>query len=121
MFYESVLGQKAGREYKEYVVFNFFGHQLVCHLDPQGIDQTVKMYPRHFGIIFDTKELFMETHKRAKDQKASFFEDLFERFQENPAWHWSFFLIDPSNNLIEFKYYKYAEQILGIESQENKI
>lgn len=112
-FYEAVLNQKAGRAYKDYVVFNFFGHQLVCHLDPTGIDKEVKMYPRHFGIIFDTKETLLETYQKAKESDASFYEDLFERFVDQPGWHWSFFLIDPSNNLIEFKYYQYADQILN--------
>ena len=112
IFYEGILNQRAGREYDDYVVFNFFGHKFVCHLDPSSIDKEVKMSPRHFGIILNKKEDLLKLYENSKEKNASFYEDLFERFTDKPGWHWSFFLIDPSNNLIEFKYYQHAKQVL---------
>ena len=110
-FYNAALGAHIGREYPGYVIFNFFGHQLVCHMDKDAIDKEVSMYPRHFGIIFNDKTSFDNIYCIAKKLNLKFYEDIFERFSEMPSWHWTFFLIDPSNNLIEFKYYKYPESI----------
>jgi len=104
-FYTKVLKAKVGREYPQYVVFNVYGHQLVTHLAPEDVPKKVKMYPRHFGPVLESMEEFNEVYERAKKQGTPFFEERFERYQNKPGWHHSFFLIDPSNNLIEVKYY----------------
>ena len=98
-FYSTSLGAGIGREYSGYVIFDFFGHQLVCHLDADKIDTEVSMYPRHFGVILKDKEYFDRIYQNAINKDLKFYEKLFERFQGKPGWHWSFFLIDPSNNL----------------------
>lgn len=110
-FYVETLGAEIGREYDDYVIFNFFGHQVVAHLNSEGIAKDVSMYPRHFGIIFENEECFQSIYFKAKTANAKFFEELFERFHGRPAWHWTFFLVDPSNNLIEFKYYKQKRSV----------
>lgn len=104
-FYTKAFGASVGREYKHYIIFNFFGHQVVTHLHPEGISKEVKMYPRHYGIIFEKRKDFDKVYKMCKDASISFFEDLFERYQNQSGWHFSFFVSDPSNNLIELKYY----------------
>lgn len=104
-FYTKAFGATIGREYGHYVIFNFFGHQVVTHLNPEGIDKDVKMYPRHYGIIFDNREDFDSVYDMCKEVSAPFYEDLFERHQNTNGWHFSFFVSDPSNNLIELKYY----------------
>ncbi len=111
-FYDRSLGADVGREYPGYVIFNFFGHQLVCHLHDK-IDEEVQMYPRHFGIIMEDKPTFDAVYQKAKAAGVKFYEELFERFANKPAWHWSFFLIDPSNNLIEFKFYKNQDLVFA--------
>jgi extradiol dioxygenase family protein len=112
-FYAGGCGAVIGREYSDYVIFNFFGHQVVAHLNPEGISKIVTMYPRHFGIIFEDKNTFDKLYSNAKNSNLNFYEELFERFVEKSGWHWSFFLVDPSNNLIEFKYYKSHLSIFG--------
>ena len=104
-FYTQVFEAKIGREYPHYVVFNFYGHQLVCHLAPEDVPKELKMYPRHFGRIFEQKEDFDALYERAKKVQTPFFEESFERFPRTVGWHYSFFLVDPSNNLIEIKHY----------------
>ncbi len=104
-FYTESLGALIGREYDNYVIFNFFGHQVVTHLNPDGVEKEVKMYPRHYGIIFEKKEDFDSVYNKCIETKAPFFENLFERYKEQTGWHFSFFVSDPSNNLIEIKYY----------------
>lgn len=104
-FYTKAFGASIGREYEHYVIFNFFGQQLVTHLDVEGASKEVKMYPRHQGIIFESRQDFDDIYMRCKQMNAPFFEELFERYQNQAGWHFSFFVYDPSNNLIELKYY----------------
>nr|VFK47820.1 MAG: hypothetical protein BECKTC1821D_GA0114238_10525 [Candidatus Kentron sp. TC] len=37
-FYEGKLGCTLARRYDDRVTFNFFDHQIVCHLHPDKID-----------------------------------------------------------------------------------
>ena len=112
-FYAESLGADIGREYPGYVIFNFYGHQVVCHHNSDEIEQTPSMYPRHFGIIFEDQNSFEIAYNKAKENNLNFFEDKFERLIDKPGWHLSFFLSDPSNNLVEFKYYKSKDSIFG--------
>jgi extradiol dioxygenase family protein len=112
-FYAGILDLGVGREYPEYVIFDFFGHQLVCHLAPEKVDDCVEdMYPRHFGLILPTIEKLQAVYQRAKERGATVYKDMFERHKEKSGWHAAFFLVDPSNNLVEFKYYYDTESIL---------
>lgn len=104
-FYSSCFGAEIGREYGNYVIFNFFGHQLVTHLDVDRIEKKPNMYPRHFGIIVHSKEDLTSLYEKCKEHGAEFFEEMFERYNGQHGWHYSFFVSDPSNNLIEVKYY----------------
>jgi extradiol dioxygenase family protein len=64
------------------------------------------MYPRHFGITFCDERSFRVFHARAEAKGAVFFRPLFVRFGGRDDEHLSFFLQDPSNNLLEFKHYR---------------
>lgn len=104
-FYIVGLGCQLARRYQDRITLNFFGDQVVCHKDPKGIDLNPKIYPRHAGITFYCENDFKKLLKRAEEKKLTFFKDLFIRFANKPEEHKTFFLIDPSNNLLEFKYY----------------
>lgn len=110
-FYKKVFAATIGREYSNYTVYNFYGMQLVLHLDKDAVPDKVKMYPRHFGIIFDNKNEFDSLYNNCKKQKVKMFQELFERYKNQHGWHASFFLQDPNNNLIEIKYYYNTEDI----------
>ncbi|RHW38958.1 glyoxalase [Neobacillus notoginsengisoli] len=103
-FYEK-LGCRLARRYHDRVTFDFFGDQVVCHLNPDQIDPAPKMYPRHFGITFLNREEFDEALEHATKYELSFFQELMVRFAGKREEHVTFFLIDPANNLLEFKYY----------------
>ncbi|WP_018664741.1 VOC family protein [Heyndrickxia acidiproducens] len=103
-FYKN-LGCTLARRYDDRVTFNFFGDQVVCHLNPEKIDQSPKMYPRHFGITFLNKDEYLKTLEFAKANHLKFFQEQMVRFGGKPEEHYTFFLQDPSNNLLEFKYY----------------
>jgi extradiol dioxygenase family protein len=103
-FYEK-LGCKLARRYHDRVTFDFFGDQVVCHLNPESIDPNPKMYPRHYGITFLNEEEFYQTLEHAKANELKFFQDKMVRFGGKREEHYTFFLQDPANNLLEFKYY----------------
>jgi len=104
-FYTEVFGAKVGRSYSSYIIFDFFGHQVVCHHEPGSEKNPLKMYPRHFGLIVKSLSELKAIYERCKKANAPFFEEMFERFANKPGWHHSFFVYDPTHNLIEFKYY----------------
>ena len=64
------------------------------------------MYPRHFGWIVDDESNYKEILENARRNQIKFFKEDFRRYLNEPSEHRSFFLQDPSNNLIEFKWYK---------------
>jgi extradiol dioxygenase family protein len=103
-FYEK-LGCKLARRYHDRVTFDFFGDQVVCHLNPESIDLKPKMYPRHYGITFLNEAEFYQTLEHAKKHQLTFFQDKMVRFGGRREEHITFFLQDPANNLLEFKYY----------------
>lgn len=103
-FYADLLGCKTARRYDDRITFNFFDHQLVCHLSPEKIDPSPEIYPRHFGITFSRLEDYRSMLERAKANGVAFFTQPFTRFDGLRERHESFFLRDPANNLVEFKY-----------------
>ncbi|RKL65660.1 glyoxalase [Salipaludibacillus neizhouensis] len=103
-FYEK-LGCKLARRYQDRVTFDFFGDQVVCHLNPDEIDEIPKMYPRHSGITFTNKGEYETCLRLAMDEELPFFQEEMVRFKGKPEEHLTFFLVDPANNLLEFKYY----------------
>lgn len=104
-FYVGKLGCQLARRYADRVTLNFFGDQLVCHLAPDKIDLDPQMYPRHFGVTFKQKEDFESLLKLAKEHDIEFFQDVSVRFPGKVEEHLMFFLKDPSNNLLEIKFY----------------
>ncbi|MCP3764109.1 VOC family protein [Domibacillus sp. A3M-37] len=104
-FYEK-LGCKLARRYSDRVTFDFFGDQVVCHLSPESVDTSPKIYPRHFGMTFVNRKEFDELLQFAVKQDLPFFQRPMVRFEGKQEEHITFFLRDPSNNLLEFKWYQ---------------
>jgi hypothetical protein len=109
-FYKK-LGCTVARSYEDRVNINFFGDQVVCHLSPDKIDSNPQMYPRHFGITIKDGDEYDRFLEQVKSEKLPFFKEPFCRYEGKKEEHRSFLLIDPSNNLIEFKYYKNSEMM----------
>jgi extradiol dioxygenase family protein len=105
-FYVTKLGCKLARRYPDRITLDFFGDQLVCHLsDESKIERHPTMYPRHFGITFYERAHFDQLLALARAREIPFFQEPTVRFEGRPEAHLTFFLIDPSNNLLEFKHY----------------
>jgi extradiol dioxygenase family protein len=105
-YYVNRLKCGSARRFDDRITVNFFGDQVVCHLSPDRVDRAPDMYPRHFGMTLKERPDFERILQRALEHELAFFKPLFVRFSGQPEEHSAFFLIDPSNNLIEFKHYK---------------
>lgn len=103
-FYVTKLGCKLARRYDDRITLDFFGDQVVCHLSDQ-IDRDPRMYPRHFGVTFKDRREFDAVLHLARERHLPFFQEPTSRFEGLVEEHLTFMLIDPSNNLLEFKYY----------------
>lgn len=113
-FYAGKLGLKIGRKYPGHFVMDFYGSQVVCHFSKSERQYEVKpqMYPRHFGVLIPSRDGLLELW--LKYRETSFVADpYFVRKEGEFAEHHTFFLKDPSNNLIEFKWYLNEEAIFG--------
>jgi hypothetical protein len=110
-FYVDLLGAKLARRYADRITLDFFVDQLVCHLVCPAATQTamagdLELYPRHFGITFVAEEEFLALYELVSLRKVPVFSDMKTRFEGLAEVHQSLVLVDPSDNLIEFKHYK---------------
>ncbi|MFP9130332.1 VOC family protein [Niallia sp. BSM11] len=103
-FYEKLGCSVIKRDFQK-VTFNFYGDLLVCHVDPDRIDFEPKMYSRHYGMTFSDKEEFDHILASANKHDLLFFKETMVHLQGKQGEHINFFLIDPSNNILEFNYY----------------
>jgi extradiol dioxygenase family protein len=110
-FYGTLFGCPEGRSAAEWVDFDFFGHQLVAHLDPSRrplhfneVDGKEVPVP-HFGVVlaWQTWETLAE---RLRTGGARFVIEPGIRFRGEAGEQATFFLLDPSGNALEFKAFK---------------
>lgn len=110
-FYGELLGCPEGRSSDHWVDFDFFGHQLVCHLDAREpgagealhneVDHDQVPVP-HFGVVLD----WDDWHKLAERLGAADMDFVLEprvRFQGQVGEQATMFFTDPSGNALEFK------------------
>lgn len=112
-FYYHKLGFSLGRESENALILNFGSHQIVAHKIDVILPPQEGIYPRHFGLIFLEQDEFNAFLIRIKEQQVPFEIPLKTRFKDTRIEHQSFFLKDPSNNLLEFKYYHFTSAIFG--------
>jgi hypothetical protein len=111
-FYGELFGCPEGRSSDEWVDFNFFGHQLVCHLvaDAGGraahnpVDGHDVPVP-HFGMVLEMPE-WEELAARLKKAGIAFVIEPHVRFHGQPGEQATMFLTDPSGNALEFKSFR---------------
>ena len=116
-FYVEGLGCEAGREGPGSLILNLSGHQLVAHVVPDLEKQVGGMqkgiYPRHFGITFETEEEWEDFLANARSKGLTFYQQPKHRFKGERIEHRTFFLEDPFENLLEFKFYRYPSAVFG--------
>lgn len=112
-FYLDKLGCHLGRESEHALILQLGSHQIVAHKVEKLPGAPKTIYPRHFGLIFLKKQEFETFIHGLKTKQIDFEIPLKTRFPNTKIEHQSFFLKDPSNNLLEFKYYTYPSAIFG--------
>ena len=115
-FYREVLGCEEGRSSDHWVDFNFFGHQLVLHIDSSkayilnenSVDGKSVPVP-HFGIVLDWN-VFENFEKKIRN-KVKFIIEPYIRFEGQAGEQKTMFFKDPSGNALEFKTFKNINQL----------
>jgi extradiol dioxygenase family protein len=110
-FYGDSLGCTEGRSSHEWVDFDFFGHQLVAHLDPvrprlHFNDVDAKKVPvPHFGVVLDWEQ-WQTFSARLREAGMEFVIEPGIRFRGQVGEQATMFLFDPSGNALEFKAFR---------------
>lgn len=118
-FYVDLLGCSVGRESATWIDFNFFGHQVTTHLSPEE-PQPAATNPvdgqqvpvRHFGVILDW-DAWQALAERLTQADISFLIEPYIRFRGQVGEQATMFLLDPSQNGLEFKAFRDQEQIFA--------
>lgn len=108
-FYGLKLGFIEGRSSENWVDYNFFGHQLVCHVGETNsfsnkVDGKDVPIP-HFGILLEWEE-FDNFFNKLKENDIKFVIEPYLRFEGLPGEQKTMFFKDPFGNALEFKSFK---------------
>jgi len=112
-FYVDGLGCMLGRESSSAVTLELAGHQLVAHRSEKSMASQAGIYPFHFGLVFKDEKDWQALVDRGKAKGLKFYQQPRRRFAGTRIEHRTFFLEDPSGNLLEFKHYTHESAIFG--------
>ena len=115
-FYGDLLGCREGRSADAWVDFDFFGHQLVCHVVADAAGDKPAHNPvdghdvpiPHFGMVLEMAdwEALAATLRKAG---TAFVIEPHVRFRGQSGEQATMFLTDPSGNALEFKSFRDIE------------
>ena len=120
-FYEEILGCSPGRFSEEWADYDFFGHQLVIHVDPNHkaskhhneVDGKSVPIP-HFGVVVPWNQFDLFS-KNLKKNGVEFVIEPYTRFENLPGEQKTLFFYDNSGNALEFKSFKNIEMLFSTE------
>ena len=110
-YYRDTLGLREGRSSKKWTDFDFFGHQLVCHVSDSINEQVTnpvdgeEVPVPHFGVVLSIEE-FEEFLLQINDKNIDFIIKPTIRFKGEIGEQRTPFFKDPSGNDIEIKSFK---------------
>ena len=118
-FYGDLFGCAEGRSSDEWVDFDFFGHQVVAHLDPtrkqhvhhnevDGHDVPVP----HFGVVLDWNA-WQSLAERLRSAGTRFTIEPGIRFAGQVGEQATMFFRDPAGNALEFKAFRREEEVFA--------
>ncbi|HSC47047.1 MAG TPA: VOC family protein [Gammaproteobacteria bacterium] len=116
-FYTGLLGCPTGRESKEWIDFNLYGHQIVAHLAAPEKDASTNTVDgedvpvRHFGVILEWDQ-WEKLAERLKG-KVQFVIEPGIRFKGQVGEQATMFFKDPSGNALEFKAFRENSRIFA--------
>ena len=111
-FYGGLLGCKQGRSSDQWVDYNFFGHQLVCHqLQPTNKESESNPVDGHnvpvlhFGVVLKMDN-WCELRDKLIKAKIKFEIQPYIGIHVQAGEQPTMFLLDPSGNALEFTAFK---------------
>ncbi len=117
-FYGNLLNCQEGRSSSNWIDYNFFGHQLVVHLDTNmkfksfnSVDGKDVPIP-HFGVVLDWQD-WQLIKKKLESVSIDFIIEPHIRFQGKIGEQATMFFLDPSGNALEFKAFKNIDQLFA--------
>ncbi len=109
-FWGGTLGCAEGRSSEQWIDFDFYGHQIVAHLAPDGqsrdaarnhVDGHGVPVP-HFGVVL-TLDQFAALAERLRAVGVQFEIEPYTRFAGQTGEQRTMFCRDPSGNALEIK------------------
>lgn len=118
-FYQNTLNCTPGRSSNQWADYNFFGHQLVLHFDPNHspklhhneVDGHAVPVP-HFGVVLPWEDFYIFAD-HLKENGIQFIVEPYVRFQGLKGEQRTMFFYDPSGNALEFKSFKNPSQLFS--------
>ena len=122
-FYGGVLGCAEGRSDRDWVDFNLYGHQLVCHLNPRlgregwisslssAVDGHGVPVP-HCGVVLESAQ-WHELAARLRQHEVEWVIQPYTRFANQAGEQSTLFILDPSGNALKFKSFKDLGQLFA--------
>ena len=116
-FYGSKLGFEEGRSDSHWIDYDFFGHQLVCHISELNKNNNNEVDGKdvpipHFGIILEWDD-FDSFSSKLKTENINFIIEPYLRFSGLPGEQKTMFFKDPFGNALEFKSFKQDSEIFN--------
>ena len=114
--YGGLLGCAEGRSSDQWVDFNLFGHQLVCHEVTSNAANATPTNPvdghdvpvPHFGVVLNM-DSWRELANKLTKAEVKFVIEPYIRFEGEPGEQATMFFRDPSGNALEFKAFRDIE------------
>ena len=122
-FYGDRLGCSEGRSAPDWVGFTMYGHQFVCHLNPQlgpagrigahfnAVDGHGVPVP-HCGVVLEPPQ-WRELAARLRAHAVEWVIEPTTRFKGQPGEQSTLFILDPSGNALEFKSFADLAQLFA--------
>ncbi len=119
-FYGEFLGFKEGRSNEKWVDWDFYGHQLVTHLDvnkkpfdiiENPVDGHSVPVP-HFGVVLKGQD-WEDLADKVKTADVKFIIEPYIRFKGKAGEQGTMFFYDMSGNALEFKTFKNISQLFA--------
>lgn len=120
-FYGTVLSCPQGRESSHWIDYDFFGHQIVAHLDESGtarvglenaVDGDAVPVP-HFGVVLKLEQFTELSTRLLNSDSTRWVIKPRVRFAGEVGEQHTMFLLDPSGNALEFKAFADDSQLFA--------
>jgi uncharacterized protein len=124
LFYSTVLECAEGRSDTTWVDFNLYGHQFVCHLNPNiGKDGKLDSHYNpvdghgvpvpHYGVVLEMDQ-WEALAEKLKKHGIEFIIEPCVRFKGESGEQATMFFLDPSGNALEFKAFQDMSQLFAV-------